>query len=587
MLQSKLFVDLLDAPFSRRGSFMALAGDNYGENLYGKCSLWLCNCRITGFNFDNINASNGFRQVKLEAVKNGKTLPCVISTTPYEVLLETNEGKLRFCFGERSLLMCRGTDGLGLRITPTPKFMSMGTINMMDGRGSRLIDFRASHLLLTPISGKLAPSGGFLEVKPEADGVLQLAFEDFVTDPVLRPSEKYPSYDGCLQSVKTDFDGFCARVMPSLPEPYEDKRLQALWQTWSLIVDPDGESDYRHTMVKMMHCIFESAFVWQQPMQAIWLSRDPQLSWEVFRSGFDHQDKNGRLIDGVGFKANPGDGLKPPVHGVCLMWLLQNGVLKTVSAESKAAVLDGLIRWTEYFVNFRDKDKDGVVEFQSFLETGWEDAPYYNIGFPCASPDLNALLALQMEAVGQLSRELGRPEAECAAWEKRSAALVKTIIDKFWDGERWFAFNAETGQRSDSNTIALYIPLLLGKRLPKSIIDKSLAGIFAPGGFDTPYGLASEGLDSVYFAHGFTRGSIITPAVFLMCLAFEACDRSDLAKATAVKHCAALREHGFFHIYNALTGNEDRSLTAFGERGLFWSAWTSSCYFYLAGKYGG
>jgi hypothetical protein len=44
--------------------------------------------------------------VKLEAVKNGKTLPCVNSTTPYEVLLETDEGTLRFCFGERSLVMC-------------------------------------------------------------------------------------------------------------------------------------------------------------------------------------------------------------------------------------------------------------------------------------------------------------------------------------------------------------------------------------------------------------------------------------------------------------------------------------------------
>ncbi len=186
-----------------------------------------------------------------------------------------------------------------------------------------------------------------------------------------------------------------------------------------------------------------------------------------------------------------------------------------------------------------------------------------------------------------MGREVGRPEEECAAWEKRGAELVKKIIEKFWDGERWFAFNGETGRKSDSNTIALYIPLLLGRRLPETIIEKSIARIFAPGGFDTPFGLASESLDSVYFTHGFTRGSIITPAVFLMCLAFEACSRSDLAKEAALKYCAALREHGFFTYTNALTGREDRSLTAFGERGLFWSAWTSSCYLYLSGKYGG
>ena len=72
----------------------------------------------------------------------------------------------------------------------------------------------------------------------------------------------------------------------------------------------------------------------------------------------------------------------------------------------------------------------------------------------------------------------------------------------------------------------------------------------------------------------------------LMVMAFEECGRPDLAKKVALDYCRALKNHGFFHIYNALTGEEDRSLTAFGERGLFWSAWTSSCYFYLANKYG-
>jgi hypothetical protein len=92
----------------------------------------------------------------------------------------------------------------------------------------------------------------------------------------------------------------------------------------------------------------------------------------------------------------PSDGLKPPVHGACLLWLLENGILKDIPRSSKAEILEKMIKWTEYFFKFRDKDKDGVAEFQSLLETGWEDAPYFNVGFPCASPDLNAMLVLQM-----------------------------------------------------------------------------------------------------------------------------------------------------------------------------------------------
>ena len=48
-MEGKQFVNLLDAPYSRRGSYIAFANDNYGEDLYGKCSLWLCNCRTIGF----------------------------------------------------------------------------------------------------------------------------------------------------------------------------------------------------------------------------------------------------------------------------------------------------------------------------------------------------------------------------------------------------------------------------------------------------------------------------------------------------------------------------------------------------------
>lgn len=585
MLKSSLFVNLLDAPYSRRGSYLAFANDNHGDDMIGKCTLWLCNCRITGA--VSMDQSNGFRQVKLELVKDGKPLPSVISTTPYEVILESKYGSVRFCIGERKLVMCRGEDGLSLRVTPTPGFLAPASIDMMDRTGARQISFNSTCLLMVPLEGELKPgASGFLEMCPDSSGALRLAFEEFLNDPVIRPAERYPSYDECVTSVKSDFESFCEKIAPSLPAPYESARRQALWQTWSMIVEPDGESDYKRPMVKMMHSIFESAFLWQQPMQAIWLSKDIKLAWEIFCSAFEYQDLNGRLSDAIGFRASFGGAMKPPIHGAALLWLMDNRDLSCIAAESKKWLLERMIKWTEFFFAFRDKDRDGTAEFQTALETGWEDAPYFNIGFPCACSDLNAYLALQMEAISRLGRDIGAPEEECLLWKRRSEELIKKIVDKFWDGERWYAFNAETGKRSDSTTISLYTALLLGKRLPGDVIDKSIAFIFGPDGFDTPYGLASEGLTSEYFAHGFTRGSVITPAQFLMCLALEECGRSDLARAAANNYCTILRDNGFFHIHNALTGEADRSLTAFGEKGLFWSAWASSCYIYMAEKYG-
>ena len=588
-IHGDLFVDPLAAPFSRRGSFFTFANNTNGQDLIGKCTLWLCNCRINinAMSMD-LNAPNGFRQVRLELVKNGKVLPALISTTPYEVVLSSRHGSVRFVIGERKLVMCEGADGLGLRVTPTPRFMGPAALDTQEGNDTKIINFGMTRLLLIPFEGKLTQTPAFVELAPGDNGRIRLGFEEFLLDPVHRPIEKYPSYDECLASVKADFDDFCERVCPALPAKYEPGRLQALWNTWNLMVDPDGEAAYTRTMVKMIHSIFESAFVWQQPMQAVWLSRDLELAWEIFTAGFDHLDANGRMADSLGFRKNVGgDGLKPPIHGMTLLWLMDNCDFASIPKEGKEYVWDGMVRWTEYFLNFRDKDGDGLIEFQNQLETGWEDSPYYyEIGFPCASPDINAFIALAMESIARLGRDIGKSGDVCAKWDAMSKELIAKMVEKFWDGKRWFAFNSLTGEKSGDTNISVYCPLVLGDRLPKDIIGKSIDFIFGPDGFDTPFGLASESLTSDGFRHGFTAGSIIVPAEFIMVLGLEACGRGDLAKKVANDYCAIMRDHGFYHIHNALTGREDRSLTAFGEPGLFWSAWASSCYIWMAAKYG-
>jgi hypothetical protein len=579
------FVNLLDAPFSRRGSFLAFANDNYGEDLYGKCNLWLCSSRITGI--ADFNANNGFRILKFALIHGGHAVPYIITTTPYEVILKSTYGNVRFTFAERKLVLAvADSPDLSLRMT-IPKAVSWFVdpepptpLEKVDGA---VLDFRASKLQV--FSDNLWQNGDYTEARPDGNGKLVVAFEDFYKgEPKIRAA--YPSYDDGLASVKADFDGYVAKIVPSLPAEFEPKRLQAAWQNWQMTVLPDGESAYKRTMVKMIHSIFEGAFVWQQPLQAIAHSRDLETAWDIFCSGFEHMGEDGKMTDSLTFEDVPSFGLKPPVHGTALLWLMDNTDFSKIPADSKKWVWEGLKKWTDFWTDTHDVDGDGVMEFAGLLETGWEDAPYFNVGFPCASPDLNALLALQMEALARLGRDIGKPESENAAWDAKSKTLIGKIVEKFWNGTEWFAFNAKTGEKSDSHTVSLYFTLLLGDKLPKEIVDKSIAYMFGENHFDTPYGLATETIDSDYFFHGFTQGSVITPSSFWMSIALEACGRADLAKKVSRAYCATLRDAGFFHIHNALTGLGDRSLTAFGEKGLFWSAWASGTYIYLAGRYG-
>ena len=587
---SEQFVDLLDAPYSRRGSYFCFANDNLkAENILGKSNLWLCNCRSVDYAMIDITKPNNFRQILLQAVRGGIALPSFLNTTPEEVIIETAQGAIRFCIAERRLVLARTEDGLTLRISPRPSWLGgQISIPIADGLGSHDVDFGPCRLRVTPLRGTLRGCPGGLEIVPDETGVAEAALADFLADPLPRKRESYPSYSEGVESVRTEFGEFCARVMPALPEEFEPRRLQALWQTWSMMVDPDGENDYCRPMVKMIHSIFESAFGWQMPMQAVWLHNDPKLSWEVFCSCFEFQDVNGRLNDAVGFKAMPGKvAMKPPIHGLALLWLMDHGVIDAAapSPEDKQWLLDRLIEWTEYFFRFRP-GKGALCAYQRALETGWEDAPQYRLGMPQICPDLNAFRALNLEAIARFGANVGMSEQAQEAYLNRSRSVIDEMVATLWDGERWFSLCTESGVRSDNDNLTLWLPVLLGRRLPKDVLEKTVAHLLRPNGFKTPNGYATEALDSPYLRHGFSAGSVITPTHFFIPMALEDCGYTDEAREAALSYCRTLKRSGFFHICNALTGREDRSLTAFGEKQLFWSAWTSSCYFFLADRYG-
>lgn len=584
MLESKCFVDPLSTPFSRRGSYLAFANKNEGDSQFGKNTLYLATCKGGGSGMSNLNSQNSCRQISMELHKDGHRLPTVISTTPAEVILQSDKGSARFCIAEKCLMLGRGTDGLSIRLS-TPRGVFGGAPIELPN-GTWRFTFSDDNGLLIVFRGKaMAQPGGGFTILPDQDGVFEFGIEEYAVDPGARPLDSYPAYSDAVAAVEKEFDDFCNDLYPSLPAEFEPMRRQALWTTWSLMVDPDGVSAYQHTMVKMMRIIFESAFGWQQAMQAIFLSKDTRLAWTILLSCFDHQDENGRIGDAISHKSGMGSSMKPPFQGVALDWLMDHCDLSEIPMEEKRYVYDRMAKWTEFFFNFRDLDGDGVWENQGAIETGWEDAAYFYVGFPLASPDMNAYTIRMMDALAKLGKSIGVPEAECAAWTKRADELTEKIIKMLWNGERWIVKNVRSGAVADTLSLPIFAALILGKRLPQEIIDKTIDFIWK-NGFITPYGFASESPESPYFAHGFTAGSVIVPAQLIFCLALEAAGRPDLAKEMGLRYARTLRDNGMFHIHNALNGKGERGLVAFGEKQLFWSSWASSCYLFLADRYG-
>ncbi len=581
MLTPRCFIDPLDTPLGRRGSYLCFANDNKGEAMLGKSTLYLSTCRVGGAGMTDLSQQNRCRAVKIVPMK-GRALPAVLSSTSGEVILETYEGSVRCCLAEKRLALFWGKDGLTLQLT-TPAALMASPIELPDG--SVRFAFGEGNGLFTPLKGRLNPVGGMILAEPDDNGELLLAFEEFDEDPMPRAREDYPDYEAALAALNAEFDAFCASLYPTLPAEFEPMRRQALYTTWSLMVDPDEGVVYPRTMVKMMRFIFESAFGWQQSMQAICLAKDPRLAWDLLMSCFELQDKNGRLADAVNHRNAMANSMKPPFQGVAALWLLRHADLSAVPTEEKRELFDRMGKWVDFFFRFRDLDGDGVIEHLGAIETGWEDAAYFYAGFPQSAPDANAYIILMMDALAELGRLLGEDEA-AARWTARADELTQKLLDKCWTGERWVAKNAYTGAQGASDSLPLFAALILGKRLPRDVIEKTVAFIFSDRGFETPFGFATENEKSPFFHHGFSGGCVIVPAQLILCLALEEAGYPDKAKEMGLRYARTLRDNGMFHIHNAFTGRGERGLTAFGEKQLFWSSWASSVYLFLADRYG-
>ncbi len=590
ILTAKTFVEPLDMPFSRRGSYICFANANGGSSALGQAQLWLATSRMrpSDRNNGNILADNHFRQMQLELVKDGSVQECVISTTPYELIFECALGSIRFCIGDYKYAECKGADGLTLRIKTTAgvsgPITSLPAIDLLDG--SWKTNFGNYFMLFVPSRGtiQLGPEGA-IELVPDDKGVIELVMEESLVDPKRRTA--YRTYNACVATVKDDFDGFAERIAPALPERYRERGQQALWTLWGLTVVPDIETVYRHQMVKMIRSSFEAAFSWQQGTHAFFLSaHDYKFAWELLLSCFDAQDSTGRIADALTYKG-AGETMKPPVQGLGLLWLMELYELSDLPKEELEYLWNGMEKWTKFHLEFRDLDHDGIIENQNAGETGWECPSYFSIGFPLASPDINAYLVLQMEALAKLGGMIGKSEKICAYWANKASDTVQKIIDMFWTEDGWTAVNIITKERAGTTSMVPNCTLVLGRRLPQAIIDKTISNIFDQPGFNTPYGLTSENQNSPRFMNNWSLGSIDTPIEALMVVGLESCGRTDLAKKVAAEYLDLLMENRMMHIHNSKNGQvEDQSFSFFTEKALFNSGWTAGCFIFLAEYYG-
>ena len=514
---------------------------------------------------------------------------------PESFRAETAAGAWEFVFADPATLLARADrPGLGLRLdflaedrrfhmlfpVPAPGASAPpdGTLLLANANKNR------AKFLLAARSGRLVPddsrwdgrdalamaanlvAGGSGGADPRP---LELALRECVAE--WDGAVPAAGFDAARAAQAADFAAFLARL-PAAPPEFAETRADAAHLLWSFSVAKAGF--LKRDALLMSKNWMDRVWSWDHCFNAIALaSGHPDLAWDSFATPFDLQDESGALPDFVSEGKILRGYVKPPVHG----WALRRMMAASDIPDARLAeIYEPLARWTRWWFAFRDRDRDGLCEYDHGNDSGWDNSTAFLRLPPVETPDLAAFLAIQCDVLADLARRLGRPAAEAAEWTRLADAQIAAMDRELFDAAgRPLVRAAYTHEAFSPDTLMLRLPVLLGDRLPARLRAPLLADLESDK-FLTEWGYATESPASPHYKNdGYWRGPIWAPSTLLLCDGLRACGRPDLARRAAERFCRMCAKSGFAENFDALTGDglRDRAYT-----------WTAAVFLVLASE---
>jgi putative isomerase len=513
--------------------------------------------------------------LQIELIKGDSSIPFEIKASPERLRLEAEEGYVEICIPEPKVVRFKGK-GVGLRLSSNrttafdnaiPSNNDLWVINTFNSR---------VQLMMVPLKGRSsidAPWNGLrcsllkIDIFPE-DIEFECAIEEFYSAWYPHP---YNDFEEDVKRVREDFISFLNK-MPEVPEEFSQARELAGYINWASVVEPNGL--IKRPAMLMSKNWMTNVWSWDHCFNAIALSyKYPELAWDQLMIMFDHQDENGAIPDSINDYIVVWNFCKPPIHGWALKKMLEN--TDHIDRKRLLEIYEPLCRWTNWWLNYRDYDNDGIPQYNHGNDSGWDNSTVFIERPPIESPDLSAFLVIQMEVLSEVADRLGR-KAEAQMWKEKSHTLLDKLLKHSLKDDKLSALQSGTHKPISSQSLLLYIPILLAKRLPEKVLENLIKGL-KENDMITDYGLATESIKSPYYeSDGYWRGPIWAPSTMLIVDGLKESGETSLAKDIVLKFANMCSRSGFAENYDALTGEglRDRAYT-----------WTSSVFLILAHEY--
>jgi putative isomerase len=558
--------DIHETPFSRYGSYLAFSHLSGTER------------RAEGVYLRTVHGDASQPEIcRVEMLHAGALIAYTVQASPACLRLESGSGYLEICFADPKTVRFRGV-GAGLRLTFQPEGFPFA-LARPDGWQVNSPARRASYALI-PLVGKLVMDAPWDKVRseriaadclPDEAGACELALTEFQS---VWPGKLAGDSDftACRHAVEKEFRRWL-KTVPAAPAAYAGARELAAYTNWSSVVAPGGH--LARPAMFMSKNWMTHVWSWDHCFNAMALTyKNPALAWDQLMLLFDRQDAFGALPDFCDDKHEIWNFCKPPVHGWTLKWMMDRSDF--ITAKRLKEIYKPLCRWTDWWFNARDDDGDGIPQYHHGNDSGWDNSTAFETGLPLESPDLSAFLVIQMDTLAEVAHRLGKPRA-VKKWRKRADDLLARLLAHSWRDDHFVAPRSGDHHVYEADTLFLFLPLLLGKRLPGEVRKKLLDGLKGEGRFLTAHGLATESLSSPsYTPDGYWRGPIWAPSTMIMVEGLAACGEMELARDISRRFCDMAARSGMAENYDALSGAglRDRAYT-----------WTSSVFLILAHEY--
>ena len=559
MLSTEGKFDIDRVPFSCYGAYIAFSRIAYGpERFVGHLGLR----SLHGLFSDQ----ETYPFIMLDEAENWLMPDLVMSAVELEAI--SDQRYLKLCFHDEKTVHMLANTRILLAKTELKGFLSDRIMHHENGiweiagdDGSIRIRLHRGSLLDRSgwnNNGKVCEQVEAILI-PDASGQLDFClWYDGITSN--EPSHRGYSED--LLACKNKYNEFKARFSTK-SDKYKEATEQAAYISWHSVVLPEGL--IKHPVMLVSKNIMNMVWGWDYAFNALALiDKQPDLAYAQFLAVAEMQDENGAYPDAFHARRAVRSFVKPPVQG---FFLYKMYCLVPPEPSIRKRLYSSTAKFTDWWLTYRTA-QDGLPLYHHGNESGWDNGTAFRDGLPVKTPDLSMWLILQMDFLAREAKYLGSTDQQFR-WEQSSQRLFSAMVEHQLSAEGFQAIRISGTERLPvkSESLLLFLPLLLGKRIPEEVRDKLLRKLLAKDKYFTPYGFVSEPLDSELFQEdGYWRGAVWPPTALLMSELLRRCGMKEEALLNAEAYCDMCAVSGFFENYSAIDGHGLR------DCGFTWSA---------------